>query len=209
MAKYTEPKCRLCRREGMKLFLKGDRCLSEKCSFEKRSYPPGQHGQTLTRRPSNYALQLREKQKIKRIYGVLERQFKKYFEMASRRKGKTGDNLMKILESRLDNVVYRLGFAASRSQARQLVNHGHFLVNGRPVNIPSYLLKPGDIVQVREKSKKLQIIHDAMRRIKGEHELPWLILEKAKMRGIFIQPPGRDQLDLDVKESLVVELYSK
>ena len=116
---------------------------------------------------------------------------------------------MKILESRLDNVVYRLGFAASRSQARQLVNHGHFLVNGRPVNIPSYLLKPGDIVQVREKSKKLQIIHDAMRRIKGEHELPWLILEKAKMRGIFIQPPGRDQLDLDVKESLVVELYSK
>ncbi|MCD6099400.1 MAG: 30S ribosomal protein S4 [Candidatus Marinimicrobia bacterium] len=209
MAKYTGPKCRLCRREGMKLFLKGDRCLSERCSFEKRSYPPGQHGQTLTRRPSNYALQLREKQKIKRIYGVLERQFKKYFEMASRRKGKTGDNLMKILESRLDNVVYRLGFAASRSQARQLVNHGHFLVNGRPVNIPSYLLKPGDIVQVREKSKKLQIIHDAMRRIKGEHELPWLILEKAKMRGIFIQPPGRDQLDLDVKESLVVELYSK
>jgi len=209
MAKYTGPKCRLCRREGMKLFLKGDRCLSERCSFEKRSYPPGQHGQALTRRPSNYALQLREKQKIKRIYGVLERQFKKYFEMASRRKGKTGDNLMKILESRLDNVVYRLGFAASRSQARQLVNHGHFLVNGRPVNIPSYLLKPGDIVQVREKSKKLQIIHDAMRRIKGEHELPWLILEKAKMRGIFIQPPGRDQLDLDVKESLVVELYSK
>ncbi|MBO8131467.1 MAG: 30S ribosomal protein S4 [Candidatus Marinimicrobia bacterium] len=209
MARYTGPRCKLCRREGMKLFLKGERCLTDKCSFDKRPYPPGQHGRTLIRRPSNYALQLREKQKIKRIYGVLERQFKRYFEMASRMKGKTGDNLMKILESRFDNVVYRLGFAESRSKARQLISHGHFVINNRPVNIPSYLLKPGDVIQVKEKSRKLATIHESMKRIKGEHELPWLILEKGKMRGIFIQPPEREQLDLDVKESLVVELYSK
>jgi small subunit ribosomal protein S4 len=158
---------------------------------------------------SNYGIQLREKQKIKRIYGVLEKQFRQYFELANRQKGVTGTNLMKILERRLDNVVYRLGFASSRRMARELVSHRHFTVNNRVVDVPSYQLKAGDVIQVREKSKKLQVIHDSMKRIRGEHELPWLILDKAKMQGIFIQVPERDQMNVDVNEQLVVELYSK
>jgi len=210
MARYTGPVCKLCRREGKKLFLKGERCNSIKCSFETKSYVPGQHGsQTAHRRLSNYGVQLREKQKIKRIYGVLENQFRHYFEVANSQKGVTGTNLMKILEKRLDNVVYRLGFAASRRMARELVSHRHFLVNNHPIDIPSYQLKAGDIIQVRDKSKKLQVIHDSMKRIRGEHELPWLILDKAKMQGIFIQVPERDQMNVDVSEQLVVELYSK
>jgi small subunit ribosomal protein S4 len=210
MARYTGPVCKLCRREGKKLFLKGERCYSMKCSFETKSYVPGQHGsQTAHRRLSNYGVQLREKQKIKRIYGVLERQFRQYFELANSQKGVTGTNLMKILERRLDNVVFRLGFASSRRMARELVSHQHFTVNNRTVDIPSFQLKAGDVIQVREKSKKLQAIHDSMKRIRGEHELPWLILDKAKMQGIFIQVPERDQMNVDVNEQLVVELYSK
>lgn len=209
MARYTGPVCKLCRREGTKLFLKGERCNSTKCSFETKSYAPGQHGQTNRRRLSNYGLQLREKQKIKRIYGVLETQFRRYFAIADNQKGITGTNLMKILESRLDNVVYRIGFASSRSMARQLVLHRHFQVNGKTVDIPSYQCKAGDTIQVRENSKKLVYIHDSMKRIRGDHDLPWLILDKAKMQGIFIQAPERDQMGLDVNEQLVVELYSK
>lgn len=210
MARYTGPVCKLCRREGKKLFLKGERCNSMKCSFETKSYVPGQHGsQTAHRRLSNYGVQLREKQKIKRIYGVLEKQFRQYFELANSQKGVTGTNLMKILERRLDNVVYRLGFASSRRMARELVSHQHFIVNNRTVDIPSYQLKAGDVIQVRDKSKKMQAIHDSMKRIRGEHELPWLILDKAKMQGIFIQVPERDQMNVDVNEQLVVELYSK
>jgi len=211
MARYTGPVCKLCRREGKKLFLKGERCNGMKCSFETKSYVPGQHGQTGggRRRSSNYGVQLREKQKIKRIYGVLEKQFRHYFEIASSQKGVTGTNLMKILEKRLDNVVYRLGFAASRRMARELVSHKHFIVNNSGVNIPSFQLKAGDVIQVRDKSKKMQAIHDSMKRIRGEHELPWLILDKAKMQGIFIQVPERDQMNVDVNEQLVVELYSK
>jgi len=202
MARYTGPVCKLCRREGTKLFLKGERCNTTKCSFETKSYAPGQHGQTNRRRLSNYGLQLREKQKIKRIYGVLENQFRRYFAKAAREKGVTGTNLMKILESRLDNVVYRIGFASSRSMARQLVLHRHFLVNGKIVDIPSYQCKAGDVIQ-------LDSIHESMKRIHGDHDLPWLILDKAKMQGIFIQVPERDQMGLDVNEQLVVELYSK
>ena len=209
MARYTDAVCKKCRREGEKLFLKGSRCLSQKCSFDKKSYAPGQHGQSSRRRLSNYGLQLREKQKIKRIYGVLEKQFRRYFKKAQQLKGITGTNLMKILESRLDNVVYKLGFASSRRMARQLVLHRHFTVNDIIVNIPSYILKSGDVIEVREKSRKLQNIHESMKRIHGDHELPWLILDKAKMQGTFIQAPERDQMGVDVNEQQVVELYSK
>ena len=209
MSRYTGPVCKICRREGKKLFLKGIRCLSTKCSFELKSYGPGQHGQTNRRRRSNYGLQLREKQKIKRMYGVLEKQFRRYLQIASKQKGVTGTNLMKILESRLDNVIYRIGFAPSRKMGRQLVSHRHFTVNDVIVNIPSYELKAGDVIQVRERSKKLDVIHESIKRIHGDHDLPWLILDKAKMQGIFIQAPERDQMGIDVNEQLVVELYSK
>ncbi len=209
MARYTGPVCKICRREGSKLFLKGERCQSTKCSFETKSYSPGQHGQTNRRRKSNYGVQLREKQKIKSMYGVLEGQFRRYFAAATGMKGVTGTNLMKILESRLDNVVHRLGFAPSLNQARQLVRHRHFSVNGRIVDIPSYQVVAGDVIQVREKSKKMDTIHESMKRIRGDHDLPWLILDKAKMQGIFIQAPERDQMGVDVNEQLVVELYSK
>ncbi len=209
MSRYTGPVCKICRREGKKLFLKGTRCFSTKCSFEVKSYGPGQHGQTNRRRRSNYGLQLREKQKIKRMYGVLEKQFRRYFQTASKQKGVTGTNLMKILESRFDNVVYRIGFAPSRKMGRQLISHRHFTVNDVIVNIPSYELKAGDVIKVREKSKKLDVIHESMKRIHGDHDLPWLILDKAKMQGIFIQVPERDQMVVDVNEQIVVELYSK
>ncbi len=209
MARYTGPVCKLCRREGEKLFLKGARCFSAKCSFEKRSYPPGQHGLSKRSKLSEYGIQLREKQKVKRIYGVLEKQFKNYYEKASRQKGVTGENLLKILESRLDNVVYRLGFAPSRKAARQLVLHKHFMVNGRVVNIPSYLLRPGDVVSVREKSKKLAVIHESLRRVKDENLVSWLRLDKAKLQGEFMDVPNRQDIPIDVQESLIVELYSK
>ena len=209
MARYTGAVCKICRREGMKLYLKGERCNSTKCSFDTKSYSPGQHGQSRRRRKSNYGLQLREKQKIKSTYGVLEKQFRRYFAAATKIKGVTGTNLMKMLESRLDNVVHRLGFASSLNQGRQLVRHRHFLVNNRIVDIPSYQVKAGDVIQVREQSKKMALIHESMKRIRGDHDLPWLILDKAKMQGIFIQAPERDQMGRDLNEQLVVELYSK
>lgn len=209
MARYTGPVCKLCRREGEKLFLKGPRCMSSKCSFEQRNYPPGQHGVSRRGKLSEYGKQLREKQKVKRIYGVLERQFKIYYEKASRMKGVTGENLLKLLESRLDNVVYRLGFAPSRDAARQLVLHEHFLVNGKKVNIPSYILSPGDVIEVKEKSKRLSIIHESLKNVRSENMYPWLELDKAKLQGIFKDRPAREQIPINVQENLIVELYSK
>ena len=209
MARYTGPVCKLCRREGEKLFLKGNRCLSSKCAIERKGYAPGQHGQGRRRRMSDYGVQLREKQKIRRIYGILERQFRNYFKKADGMPGVTGTNLMQLLESRLDNTVYRMGFASSRAAARMLVKHNHIEVNDRRVNIPSYVVSPGDMIRVREKSKKMESIHDSMQKIKGDHPLPWVELDKAKMEGIFLHVPERDEMAMEVNEQLVVELYSK
>lgn len=209
MARYTGPVCKLCRREGEKLFLKGARCFSAKCAFEKRAYLPGQHGQTRRGKLSEYGIQLREKQKLKRMYGVLEAQFRSYYEKASRQKGITGENLLQILESRLDNVIYRLGFAPSRNAARQMVLHRHFIVNGRPVNVPSFRVKSGDVIAVKEKSRKLSAIHDSMRRLKDDTQVPWLRVDKAKMEGEFIEKPARQDIPITVQENLIVELYSK
>jgi small subunit ribosomal protein S4 len=209
MARYTDAVCKLCRREGEKLFLKGARCLSEKCAFERRGYAPGQHGASGRSKISGYGVQLREKQKIRRIYGIQEAQFRNYYKKASRIKGITGENLLKFLESRLDNVVYRLGLAPSRNAARQLVRHRHFLVNDHLVDIPSYTLRKGDVVSVREKSKKLDTIHSAMKKIKEGKQLSWLNLDKASMKGMFIDLPSRADIPVNVNEQLVVELYSK
>ena len=209
MARYTGPVCKLCRREGEKLFLKGARCLSAKCSFEKRSYAPGQHGVNQRTKLSEYGIQLREKQKVKRIYGVLEAQFRNYYFKATRQIGVSGENLLKILESRLDNVVYRMGFASSRNEARQLILHRHFIVNNRVVNVPSYLLRAGDFIEVREKSRKLSTIHDAMKRVKDDTMLPWLHLDKAKMAGEYTDVPLRQDIPVNVQENLIIELYSK
>ena len=205
MAKSKQPKGKIVRKYGENIFgnAKFDRLLNRK------PYGPGQHGQTRRRKLSNYAVQLREKQKIKFMYGLLEKQFRNTFEKAEKLKGETGTNMLQLLERRLDSIVYRLCFAPTRPAARQLVSHKHFLVNGKPVNIPSYLVKPGDIIEVKEKSKKMDIVLDAMRRIKGDIELPWLGLDKAKMSGTFIAVPERDQMNLNIKEQLVVELYSK
>ena len=209
MARYTGAVCKLCRRESEKLFLKGNRCRTVKCSFEKKSYAPGQHGATQRVKISEYGIQLREKQKVRRIYGILEKQFRNYFEKADKLKGVTGENLLRLLESRLDNTVYRLGFAQSRNQARQLVRHRHFAVNGKLVDIPSFSLKPGDVIVVREKSKKLGVFHDSMRRIRDEDIYPWLTLEKAQIEGTFIDYPNREDIPIQVQENLIVELYSK
>ena len=209
MARYTDSVCKLCRREGEKLFLKGSRCYSSKCAVERKGYAPGQHGQSRRRRLSDYGVQLREKQKVRRIYGLLEQQFRNYFKKAEQMPGVTGTNLLQLLESRLDNTVHRLGLAPSRAAARQLVRHKHFTVNGKVVNIPSYSMKPGDEIQVRDKSKKLEIIHESMQKIKGDHPLPWLQLDKAKMSGTFMKLPERDEMGMEVNEQLVVELYSK
>jgi len=209
MARYNGPVCKLCRREGEKLFLKGDRCLSSKCAIERKGYAPGQHGQSRRRRLSDYGVQLREKQKIRRIYGILEKQFRTYFYKAESMPGVTGINLMQLLESRLDNTVFRLGFASSRAAARMLVRHKHVMVNNRSVNIPSFLVSPGDKIQIRDKSKKMESVHESMQKIKGEHPLPWLELDKAKMEGTFLHIPERDEIGLEVNEQLVVELYSK
>ena len=209
MGRYIEPSCRLCRRERQKLFLKGTKCFTEKCPVERRAYPPGQHGQSRRQKISEYGVQLREKQKIRRMYGLMEQQFRNYFEKALRKTGRTGETLVKMLESRLDNVVYRLGFAPSRKSARQLITHGHLLVNNEHVNIPSYLLRAGDIVQVREKSKKLDVIHSSMKRMKDSTMLPWLSLDKAAMAGTFLNVPERADVPLNANEQLIVELYSK
>lgn len=193
----------------MKLYLKGEKCYTEKCPLEKKNYPPGQHGPLRRARLSEYGIQLREKQKLRRIYGVLERQFRRYFEMATRQKGKTGENLVKILERRLDNVVYRLGFASSRKAARQLVKHRHILVNGKVVDIPSYLVEPGDEIRVRDKSKELEIIHNSLKRVTETSLVPWLQLNKATLSGVFMYIPERSEIPLNVNEQLIVELYSK
>ncbi len=208
MARYTGPVCRLCRRENLKLYLKGDRCYSDKCALERRSYPPGQHGQG-RKKFSNYGIQLREKQKIRRMYGLLEKQYKNYFKKADQMKGVTGTNFLVLLERRLDNAVYRLGFAASRNQARQLVRHRHFLVNGKRVNIPSYQLRPGDVITVREKSRKVEAINEALEALPRRGLPPWLELDKDQHKGVFKTLPTREEMNLPVQEQLVVEFYSK
>ncbi len=209
MARYTDPSCRLCRRERQKLFLKGTKCFTEKCPVERRGFPPGQHGQSRRTKISEYGVQLREKQKIRRSYGLMETQFRNTFARALKQPGRTGDTLVKLLERRLDNVIYRLGFAPSRKAARQMVVHGHFLVNNRPVDIPSYLLRGGDTVTVRDKSKQLEVIHASMKRMKDNAMLPWLSLDKAAMTGTFLNIPERADIPLNADEQLVVELYSK
>ncbi|MGI5822798.1 MAG: 30S ribosomal protein S4 [Dethiobacteria bacterium] len=208
MARYLEASCKLCRREGTKLYLKGDRCYSEKCAFTRKGYPPGQHGRR-RQKVSEYGLQLREKQKARRIYGVLERQFKRYFKEADRRKGITGETLLQMLESRLDNMVYRIGLARSRADARQLIRHGHFLVNDRKVNIPSYLTKPGDVISVREKSRKSPFFKEMAEWGAGQGTVSWLEVDREKMNGKIIRFPSREELDVPIAEHLIVELYSR
>lgn len=210
MARYRNSVCKICRREGEKLFLKGERCDSSKCAMEKRAYPPGQHGKTRRiKKLSDYGVQLREKQKIKRYYGLLETQFRNVFYMANRRKGITSENMLKMLESRLDNVVFRMGFASSRSAARQLIRHRHFLVNDKLVDIPSYLLKPNDVIKVREKSRKLDAIHSSIRRVKEGGPYPWLELDKANLQGTYTEEPTINDIPVQFNANLVVELYSK
>ncbi len=209
MAKYNDAVCRLCRREGMKLYLKGEKCYSPKCILEKRPYPPGKSSDRGGRRAkaSDYGIRLREKQKARRIYGVMERQFRRYFDMASREKGLTGENLLRLLERRLDNVVYRLGFASSRREARQLVSHGHFLVNGRSTNIPSYLVRVGDEIKVKEKSKEIEPIQ---RGLSYERSVPsWLELDREALSGKVVDLPKRDDIDIDINEQMIVEFYSR
>ncbi len=209
MARYTGPVCKICRREGEKLFLKGGRCFSEKCSYERRSYAPGQHGQITRRRISSYGIQLREKQKMKRIYGIMEKQFHGYFEKAEKKKGITGEILLQMLECRLDNLVYRLGFAPSRKAARQLVRHGHFLVKGKKVNIPSCQVKPKEIISVREKSRDLDVIHLSLKEAGRGADISYLRLDKAKLEGELLEIPKRIDIPVLAQEQLVVELYSK
>lgn len=208
MARYRGSVCRLCRRENMKLFLKGDRCYSDKCAFDRRSYAPGQHGQ---RRPkfSDYGVQLREKQKVKRMYGLSEKQFRLTFANADQKKGITGTNLLVLLESRLDNVVYRLGFTNSRTQGRHFVKHNHFLVNGKKVNIPSYKVKPGDAVEIRERSRNIKFIEDSLTAVVRRGIPQWLELEKDNKKGVVKSIPAREDINIPIQEQLIVELYSK
>ena len=208
MARYTDEQCRICRREGQKLFLKGSRCYSDKCSISRRNYAPGQHGQKRAKL-SEYGTQLREKQKTKTYYGVGEKQFRGYFEMASNKKGVTGENLLQILESRLDNVVYRLGFGASRAQARQLVNHGQFEVNGKKVDIPSYLVKAGDVIAVRESKKENSTIKANVEANAARPIPAWLELNNETLSGKVVRLASREDVDIPVEEHLIVELYSK
>ena len=208
MARYTEAVCRMCRREGQKLFLKGDRCYTQKCAMECRAYAPGMHGQNRSK-TSEYGQQLREKQKAKRYYGLLESQFRSYFDMAVRRPGQTGENLLSILESRLDNVVYRLGFAMSRAEARQLVSHGHFTVNGRKVNIPSYLVKPGMVITLKDSSKSLEKIKANVEANAFRQPPKWLEYDVSNMIAKVAAAPAREDIDLPIEEHLIVELYSK
>jgi len=209
MAKYTGPVCRLCRREGMKLYLKGDRCYTEKCAMDRKAYAPGQHGQNNRKKVSEYGLQLREKQKARRIYGILERQFGNYFVKAEHQKGVTGENLLQLLERRLDNVVYRLGFAASRAEARQLVTHNHFTVNGHKGNIPSILVKVGDVVQVKEKSLKSPKFVVLKENVAQKTPPAWLDLDKENMTGRVLALPSKEHIDIPLEEHLIVELYSR
>ncbi len=209
MARYTGSVCRLCRRENMKLFLKGDRCYSDKCAFDRRGYPPGQHGERRGRKISDYGIQLREKQKVKRMYGLTEKQFRLFFKRANRQKGITGTNLLVLLERRLDNVVYRMGFVNSRTQGRHFVRHNHFMVNDRKVNIPSYLIRPGDKVEVREKSRTIQSIGDALEAVVRRGVPQWIELEKDNFKGVVQSLPVREDLTMPIQEQLIVELYTK
>ncbi|QXE90794.1 30S ribosomal protein S4 [Geomonas subterranea] len=208
MARYTGPSCRLCRREGSELFLKGERCYTDKCAIKRRSYPPGQHGQGRIK-VSDYGVQLREKQKVRRIYGILENQFRGYFETADRMKGVTGENLLFLLERRLDNVVYRLGFATSRDEARQLVRHSHFTLNGRKANIPSIQVKAGDVIQLREKSRKVAVITESLEAVVRRGIPQWLELDKDAFKGTVKTSPVREDITMPIQEQLIVELYSK
>jgi len=209
MARYTDPVCRLCRREGMKLFLKGERCYTDKCAIERRNYAPGQHGQGRRRKISEYAVQLREKQRLKRMYGLLENQFRRYFTMAERSREITGEALLKLLERRLDNMVYRLGMARSRAEARQLVRHSHFQVNGKRVDIPSFLTKAGDVISVREKSRTSETFKRSIELSERRGVPTWLQLDAQNFSGKVLKIPERDELTIPVNERLVVELYSK
>jgi small subunit ribosomal protein S4 len=208
LARYTDSVCRLCRREGLKLFLKGERCYTDKCAIERRNYPPGQHGQG---RPkfSEYAVQLREKQKVKRLYGLLEGQFRRYFEMAERSRGVTGETLLQLLERRLDNMIYRMGFATSRAEARQLVRHGHFTVNGRKLNVPSALLKAADVVQVRERSRKMIRIQEALAQAEHRGAPDWVEVDRENFTARVKVLPTRAELTMPINEKLIIELYSK
>ena len=208
MARNLGPVCRLCRREGLKLFLKGERCYTDKCAIERRNYPPGAHGQSRTRF-SEFSIRLREKQKVKRIYGLLEEQFHNFFAKAERKKGITGTNLLIFLERRLDNMVYRLGFANSRNEARQLVLHSHFTVNGQKVNIPSYLVDVGDVIELREKSRKVSKIGESLEGVARRGVPAWLELDKENFRGRIVALPSREDLTMPIREQLIVELYSK
>ncbi len=208
MARYTGAVCRLCRREGVKLYLKGDRCYSDKCALTNKAYAPGQHGQS-RKKPSEYGIQLREKQKVRRIYGIQERQFRNYFEKAERQKGVVGENLLRLLECRLDNVVYRLGMASSRVDARQLVRHGHFTVDGRKVNIPSFLVRVGNVISVREKSRSSAKLTGIAEAIAHRNPPAWLELDKENLVGKVIALPAREDIDLPITEQLIIELYSR
>lgn len=209
MARYRGSVCRICRRENLKLFLKGDRCYSDKCAFDRRGYAPGEHGQRRRGKTSDYGIQLREKQKVKRMYGLSEKQFHLFFQRAERKKGITGTNLLAALERRIDNVVYRLGFVDSRTQGRHFVRHNHFLVNGKKVNIPSYLLKVGDVIEIREKSKKVQAINDSLDAVVRRGVPQWLELEKENLKGSVKTLPVREDITMPIQEQLIVELYSK
>ena len=209
MARYTNAVCKLCRREAAKLFLKGQRCYSDKCAFERKAYPPGQHGQARSRKVSAYGVQLREKQKAKRIYGILERQFSNYFDKAERAKGITGEKLLQFLERRLDNIVFRSGFASSRKAARQLVLHRHILVNGKAVNIPSYILNVGDVIQVEEKSRNIEYIKNSLLMRGRKDQLNWLDVNKDDFSGKLLEIPSRDAIPTVLEEQLIIELYSK
>ena len=209
MARYRGSVCRICRRENLKLFLKGDRCFSDKCGFDRRSYAPGQHGQRRRGKISDYGIQLREKQKVKRMYGLSEKQFRLFFRRAERQKGITGTNLLVMLEKRLDNVVYRLGFVNSRAQGRQLVRHNHFLVNGKKASIPSILIRQEDVVEVKEKSRNIQAISDSLDAVVRRGIPQWLELEKENMKGIVKGNPVREDITMPIQEQLIVELYSK
>lgn len=209
MARYTGASCRQCRRERLKLFLKGDRCYTDKCAFERRAFPPGQHGQARMRKFSDYAIQLREKQKVRRMYGIMEGQFLKYYKEADRLKGITGENLLALLEKRLDNVVYRIGFANSRRQARQLVKHEHIFVNGKRVNIPSFIVSVNDVISVREKSQKVEVITDSFEAVARRGVPSWLEVDKATFKATVKTEPVRQELTMPIQEQLIVELYSK
>ncbi|MDA3915367.1 MAG: 30S ribosomal protein S4 [Deltaproteobacteria bacterium] len=208
MSRYTESVCRQCRRENMKLFLKGDRCFSDKCSFDRRGYPPGQHGQRRSKL-SDYGIQLREKQKVKRLYGLSEKQFRISFKKADRKRGITGTNLLSFLETRLDNTVFRMGFVNSRNQGRHFVRHNHFIINGKKVNIPSYQVKKGDVVELREKSKKIQVILDSLDAIVRRGIPQWIEINKENFKGEVVGVPVREDITLPIQEQLIIELYSK